>query len=313
MNAHPSGNKLHNTEAHNPASGSCHEHSPLQNLQMLNAQNAKIHLAVERAIPAIDTLVTRTITAMKNGGRLFYIGAGTSGRLGVLDASEMPPTFGTTADLVQGIIAGGDHALRHAGESAEDSIEQGINDIAAITDKDILLGISASGSAVYVRGALQHAKQNGIYTAALCTASDAPLLHEVDCPILVDLIAAGINGEIPAGSTRMFSGTAQKMVLNMISTSVMIGLGKVYAGYMVDVMINNDKLVQRAIKMVMTLTGCNADTAQDTITQIARYTKNPVKPAVIMILEQCDFDAATKLLQQHEQRIDSFMVKHARE
>ncbi len=306
-------NKLHNTEQHNAASLRCHAASPLENLHMLNAQNAKIHIAVENAIPAINILVTRAIAQMKQGGRLFYIGAGTSGRLGVLDASEMPPTYGTDPQWIQGIIAGGDHALRNAAEKAEDSAEIGIADTADLTDKDILLGVSASGSAAYVRGAIRNARERGIFTAALCTAADAPLLQDAECAILADLIAAGINGEIPAGSTRMFSGTAQKMILNMISTSIMIGLGKVYAGYMVDVMINNDKLVQRAIKMVVTLTGCDTEQATRLVTDISKHTKNPVKPAVVMALENCSYDEAQDYLRRHDGRIDTVMQTHGRD
>lgn len=301
-------NKLHNTEKHNAASLRCHAASPLDNLRMLNAQNAKIHLAVEQAIPDIDTLVTRAITRIKQGGRVCYIGAGTSGRLGVLDASEMPPTYGTDPNMIQGIIAGGDNALRNAGEGAEDSAENGIADTAMLTDKDILIGISASGSAAYVRGAVQHAKQRGIYTAAICTAADAPLLQDADCAILAE-----IEAEIPAGSTRMFSGTAQKMILNMISTSIMIGLGKVYAGYMVDVATGNQKLVQRAVNMVVTLTGCDPAQAAELVASITPKTRNPVKPAVVMMLEQCSYDDAQAYLHQHDGRIDTVMHAHGRD
>lgn len=298
-------NKLHKTEAHNPDSLDCHRNTVQQNLFMLNAQNAKIHTAVAQAIPAIDILVTRAIAQIKQGGRLFYIGAGTSGRLGVLDASEMPPTYGTDPQMVQGLIAGGDNALRNAGEGAEDSAENGIHDTAMLTDKDILVGISASGGAAYVRGAIQHAKQRGIFTAAICTAEDAPLLQDADCAIL-----AKIDAEIPAGSTRMFSGTAQKMILNMISTTVMIGLGKVYAGYMVDVAIGNQKLVQRAINMVVTLTGTSFEQAEKTVSDIAQYTRHPVKPAIIMVLENCSYEQAVTLLHNHDNRIDTIMAKH---
>lgn len=311
-NQAPDQNKLHRTETHNPASLNCHTASALENLRMLNEQNAKVHLAVAAALPAINVLVTETIGRLKNGGRLFYIGAGTSGRLGVLDASEMPPTFGTDSGLVQGIIAGGNNALRNPDEIAEDSPKMGIDDTAHITDKDVLVGISASGSAVYVRAALQEARTRGVYTAAICTASDAPLLNDVECPILGDLISAGINGEIPAGSTRMFSGTVQKMILNMITTTTMIGLGKVYAGYMIDVMTNNQKLVQRAEKMLMRLTDCPEDRAQQLIDEVRQETKNPVKPAVVMFLENVSYDEAKHMLGKMDDRIDPVMEKHKR-
>lgn len=301
-------NKLHSTETHNPASLRCHVASVKDNLEMLNAQNAKIHLAVASAIPAIDVLVTTAIEKMKNGGRLFYIGAGTSGRLSVLDASEMPPTYGTDPQLVQGILAGGDHALRNSAESVEDSAETGIADTAHLTENDILVGVSASGGAAYVRGAVQHARQRGIFTAAICTASDAPLLSDAECAIL-----ARIEAEIPAGSTRMFSGTAQKMILNMISTSIMIGLGKVYAGYMVDVKISNQKLVQRAINLVATLSGCTKEQAETCVQEAAKHVQNPVKPAIIMVLENCDYAQAAAYLTQYDGRIDAVMTRHGRD
>jgi len=300
-------NRLYSTERHNDASKNVHVASVRDNLDLLNAQNAKVHLAVEKAIPAIETLITECIARLKNGGRLFYAGAGTSGRLGVLDASEMPPTFGTDGTNVQGIIAGGDYALRNPDEIAEDSVEMGVADTAHITERDVLVGVSASGSAVYVRGALQAARKRGVFTAAICTGADAPLLNDVECKIY-----APTPAEIPAGSTRMFSGTAQKMILNMITTCTMIGLGKVYGGYMVDVMINNDKLRQRAARMIVTLTGCAQERAEALVAEVGEHTKNPVKPAVIMALENVSYEEAVQWLAAHEGRIDAVMKKHGR-
>lgn len=300
-------NKLHATERLNDTAKNVHAASVIENLRVLNAMNARVHLAVEQAIPAIDTLVTIAIEKLKNGGRLVYLGAGTSGRLGVLDASECPPTYSVPADLIQGIIAGGDSALRMAGEGAEDDPQAGIEDTKHLTDKDVLVGISASGSAVYVRDAVKAARARGIYTAAICTASDAPLLGDVDCPIL-----APTEPEIPAGSTRMFSGTAQKLILNMISTTIMIGLGKVYAGYMVDVKTSNIKLRQRAVKMISSLAGCDLAKAEQIVSAIESETQNPVKPGIIMALEGVDYKAAMQVLADNDDRIDAIMRKHAR-
>lgn len=300
-------NKLHATERLNDAAKNVHAASVIDNLRLLNAMNARVHLAVEHAIPAIDTLVTVAIEKIKNGGRLCYLGAGTSGRLGVLDASECPPTYSVSAEMIQGIIAGGDSALRLAGEGAEDNPQAGINDTQHLTDKDVLVGISASGGAVYVRAAVQAARARGVYTAAICTASDAPLLQDAECPIL-----APTEPEIPAGSTRMFSGTAQKLILNMISTSIMIGLGKVYGGYMVDVKTSNIKLRQRAVKMIASLSGCDETRAEQIVASIEAQTENPVKPGVVMALENVSYDDALAILTTHDGCIDAIMQKHQR-
>jgi N-acetylmuramic acid 6-phosphate etherase len=300
-------NKLHATERLNDAAKNVHAASVIENLRTINAQNAKVSDAVEKAIPAIDQLVTIAIERIKNGGRVCYLGAGTSGRLGVLDASECPPTYSVSPDMIQGIIAGGDSALRMAGEGAEDNPQAGIRDTAHLTDKDVLVGISASGSAVYVRDAIIEAKKRGVYTAAICTASDAPLLNDAECAIL-----ASTEPEIPAGSTRMFSGTAQKMILNMISTSIMIGLGKVYAGYMIDVKTSNIKLRQRAVKMIAALAGCEIEKAESIVTAIESKTENPVKPGIVMVLESVEYEAALEILAINNNRIDDLMRKHGR-
>lgn len=300
-------NKLHGTERLNEAARQVHAASVIDNLRVINAENARVALAVEHAIPAIETLVTRAIAAIKNGGRVCYLGAGTSGRLGVLDASECPPTYSVDPGMIHAVIAGGDSALRLAGEGAEDDPQAGIADTAHLTERDILVGISASGSAVYVRAAVQEARRRGIYTAAICTASDAPLLQDADCAIL-----APTEPEIPAGSTRMFSGTAQKMVLNMISTAIMIGLGKVYGGYMVDVKTSNIKLRQRAVKMIASLTGCDLDVAERVVAEIEPHTENPVKPGVVMVLENIGYEGALRILAAQDGRIDAVMAKHGR-
>jgi N-acetylmuramic acid 6-phosphate etherase len=300
-------NKLHATERLNETAKNVHAQSVMENLRMINAQNARVADTVEKALPAIERVVTEAIARIKNGGRVCYLGAGTSGRLGVLDASECPPTYSVAPDLIHGIIAGGDSALREAGEGAEDDPEAGLFDIAHLNEKDVLIGVSASGSSVYVRAAVHAARKRGVFTAAICTASDAPLLKDAECPIL-----APTEPEIPAGSTRMFSGTAQKMILNMISTGIMIGLGKVYAGYMIDVRTSNIKLWQRAVHMIATLSGCTIARAEQITNRIEDRTENPVKAAIVMILENVDYDRALEILQANDSRIDDLMRKHGR-
>ena len=223
--------------------------STLELLTNMNNEDKTVPLAVEKCIPNIDSFVKEALIRMKNGGRLFYIGAGTSGRLGVVDASECPPTFGVSFDLVVGLIAGGDSAIRKAVEFAEDDTTQGWIDLqnANVSSNDILIGIAASGTTPYVLGAIEKANNFGILTAGISCNANSPLSKIVKHPI-----TAIVGPEFVTGSTRMKSGTAQKLILNMISTSLMIGLGKVKGNKMVDMQLSNDKLVDRAIKMVMT-------------------------------------------------------------
>lgn len=213
----------------------------------INNEDKTIPFAVEKAIPQIEILVNEIVPKLQNGGRLFYIGSGTSGRLGIVDASECPPTFGVHDDLVIGIIAGGDKAIRKAVENAEDSTEQGWIDLQAhqITDKDILIGIAASGTTPYVIRALEIANQNGIITGCVTMNLDSPLSKIAQYPIVVI-----VGPEFVTGSSRMKAGTAQKLVLNMISTASMIRLGKVKDNKMVDMQLTNDKLVNRGSKMI---------------------------------------------------------------
>jgi len=223
--------------------------STLELLTNINNEDQTVPLAVEKCIPNIDLFVKEALIRMQNGARLFYIGAGTSGRLGVVDASECPPTFGVSFDLVVGLIAGGDSAIRKAVEFAEDDTKQGWIDLqnANVLPNDILIGIAASGTTPYVLGAIEKANNFGILTAGISCNTNSPLSNLVKHPI-----TAIVGPEFVTGSTRMKSGTAQKLILNMISTSLMIGLGKVKGNKMVDMQLSNDKLVDRAIKMVMT-------------------------------------------------------------
>jgi len=217
-------------------------------LQGINHEDQKVAIAVQKSIPQISAFVIALIEKMKLGGRLFYIGAGTSGRLGILDASECPPTFGVSHDLVVGLIAGGDQAIRKAVEFAEDDMSAGWKDLQSfdISDKDVVVGIAASGNTPYVIGAIQTCNEMGILTAGITCNPGSLLAENTRFPMVVE-----VGPEFVSGSTRMKSGTAQKMVLNMLSTSAMIGLGRVKGNKMVDMKLSNQKLVQRGIRMLM--------------------------------------------------------------
>ncbi|WP_057939100.1 N-acetylmuramic acid 6-phosphate etherase [Algoriphagus resistens] len=228
-------------------------------LYNINKEDKKVPLAVEKVIPKISELVDHIVPRMEKGGRLIYIGAGTSGRLGVLDASECPPTYGVPFDMVLGLIAGGDKAIRKAVENAEDDPDQAWKDILeyGFNDQDTVIGIAASGTTPYVIGGVKTARANGLLTGSITCNPDSPLSKEVAHPI-----EAVVGPEFITGSTRMKSGTAQKLILNMISTTVMIKLGKVKGNKMVDMQLSNAKLVQRGTKMIMEATGLDAEKAK---------------------------------------------------
>jgi N-acetylmuramic acid 6-phosphate etherase len=229
-------------------------------LQNINNEDKTVAFAVEKALPQIEKLATIVTDRMRNGGRLFYIGAGTSGRLGVVDASECPPTFGVPFDWVVGIIAGGDTAIRKAVEFAEDNREQAWRDLQVfdINEKDVVVGIAASGTTPYVIGGLKTANEHNIATGCIVCNAGSPVAAEAQYPVEV------VTGpEFVTGSTRMKAGTAQKLVLNMLSTSVMIQLGRVKGNKMVDMQLSNNKLVHRGTRMVMTETGLPEDEAAE--------------------------------------------------
>ncbi len=235
------------------------EKMPLREiLSCINAEDKTVPFAVEKAMPQIEKLVEAILEKMIKGGRLFYIGAGTSGRLGVLDASECPPTFGVPFDRVLGIIAGGDSAIRKAVENAEDDIIQAWKDLQGfnISEKDVVVGLAASGTTPYVIGGLKAAKEKGIITGCVVCNAGSPVAAEANFPIEVV-----VGPEFLSGSTRMKSGTAQKMVLNMITTAVMIQLGRVKGNKMVDMQLSNHKLINRGIKMIMDQTGKDEEIA----------------------------------------------------
>ncbi len=233
-------------------------------LRNINDEDKTVPFAVNLAIPQIEKLVERIAGNMQNGGRLFYIGAGTSGRLGIVDASECPPTFGVEHGLVIGIIAGGDRAIRYPVEFAEDDREQGWKDLQThgINEKDVVVGIAASGSTPYVIGALEQCRSNKIATGCVTCNANTMLSSVSDFPVEVI-----VGPEFVTGSTRMKSGTAQKLTLNMISTAVMIRLGRVKGNKMVDMQLSNNKLVNRGTNMVMKLTGLNEEEAGQLLKQ----------------------------------------------
>ncbi|WP_294083236.1 N-acetylmuramic acid 6-phosphate etherase [Proteiniphilum sp. UBA5384] len=232
----------------------------LEILTEINREDRKVALAVQKTIPEIEKLVTGIVARMQRGGRLFYIGAGTSGRLGVLDASEIPPTFGMPDTYVIGLIAGGDVALRKPVEAAEDNLEKAWEELTAcdINQNDVLVGIAASGTTPYVIGALRRARKEGILTAAICCNPGSPVAAEAE--IKIEPI---VGPEYVTGSTRMKAGTAQKMVLNMITTSTMIKLGRVKGNRMVNMQLTNQKLVDRGTRMIIDELGLSYEQAKN--------------------------------------------------
>lgn len=228
-------------------------------LECINREDQQVALAVQQALPQIAALVDGIVARMKQGGRVFYIGAGTSGRLGVLDASELPPTFGASPEEVIGIIAGGEQALRNPVEHAEDDAEQGWKDVLAHhpEEMDCVVGIAASGTTPYVIGAVEKAREAGLLTGCITSNPGAPLAEAVECPIVTV-----VGPEFVTGSSRMKSGTAQKMVLNMISTATMIQLGHVVGNRMVDMQLTNHKLVERGVAMIVAQSQLSPDEAR---------------------------------------------------
>ena len=229
-------------------------------LRNINAEDKTVPDAIEKAIPQIELLVNAIVAKMQNGGRLFYMGAGTSGRLGIVDASECPPTFGVPHGMVIGLIAGGDSAIRKAVEFAEDDREQGWIDLQehSVGTEDVVIGIAASGSTPYVVAALEKCNANGITTGCITCNPDSPVALTAKFPVV-----AVVGPEFVTGSTRMKSGTAQKLILNMISTAAMIRLGRVKGNRMVDMQLSNNKLIDRGTKMVMDGTGLGYEEANE--------------------------------------------------
>ncbi len=281
------------TEQRNPNSTHIDSMDALDIVKLINQEDKQVALAVEKCLPQIALAVEKIVTCFQQGGRLIYMGAGTSGRLGVLDASECPPTFGVPAQNVVGIIAGGDVALRNPVEGAEDNIQQGEEDLKAIqfTPKDILVGIAASGRTPYVMGGLSYAKSLGATTVAIASNPQSKMAEVAD--IAIETI---VGPEVLTGSSRMKSGTAQKLVLNMLTTASHILIGKCYENLMVDVQASNEKLKARAIKIVMQATDCTQLQAERAL----RDASNNAKLAILMILTQMDKSSAEQLLQEKQ-------------
>ena len=284
------------TEQRNPNSMHVDSLSALDIVQLMNEEDKQVPLAIEKCLPQIAQAVERIVAAFQQGGRLVYIGAGTSGRLGVLDASECPPTFGVSPEMVKGIIAGGERALRHPIEGAEDSKAQAVVDLQTIqfSSKDVLVGIAASGRTPYVIGALEYAKSLGSVTVSIASNPNSAMANIVD--IAIDTV---VGPEVLTGSSRLKSGTAQKLVLNMLTTASMILMGKCYQNLMVDVQASNEKLKARAIRIVMQATDCDKALAEETLKQADQN----AKLAIMMILSGLDRAQAEALLEKHHGKL----------
>ncbi|MCT8644807.1 N-acetylmuramic acid 6-phosphate etherase [Glaesserella parasuis] len=289
------------TEQHNPNSMQIDTLSAYEIVQIINNEDKQVPLVIEKVLPQIAQAVEKIVEAFQQGGRLVYIGAGTSGRLGVLDASECPPTFGVSPEMVKGIIAGGERALRHPIEGAEDNKEAGKQDLQAVefSQKDVLVRIAASGRTPYVLGALAYAKQLGATTVSIASNPNSAMSQIAD--IVIDTV---VGAEVLTGSSRMKSGTAQKLVLNMLTTASMILIGKCYQNLMVDVQASNQKLVARAIRIVMQATECSREIAETTLV----LAENNAKLAIMMILADLDKDGAEQLLSQQQGKISRYTI-----
>ena len=284
------------TEQRNPNSMHVDSLSALEIVQLMNKEDKQVPLAIEKCLPQIAQAVECIVAAFQQGGRLVYIGAGTSGRLGVLDASECPPTFGVSPEMVKGIIAGGERALRHPIEGAEDSKAQAVFDLQTIhfSSKDVLVGIAASGRTPYVIGSLEYAKSLGSVTVSIASNPNSAMANIVD--IAIDTV---VGAEVLTGSSRLKSGTAQKLVLNMLTTASMILMGKCYQNLMVDVQASNEKLKARAIRIVMQATDCDKTLAEETL----KLAEQNAKLAIMMILSGLDRAQAEALLEKYHGKL----------
>ncbi|USH04801.1 N-acetylmuramic acid 6-phosphate etherase [Grimontia kaedaensis] len=281
------------TESRNAASAEIDKLSTLEMLEVINQEDQKVALAVKDQLPQIAEAVDAITKAFAEGGRLIYMGAGTSGRLGILDASECPPTYGTKPELVVGLIAGGHQAILKAVENAEDNVELGKQDLVDLnlTAKDVVVGIAASGRTPYVLGGMRYAKSVSATVAAIVCNPVCAMADEADIAIL-----PVVGPEIVTGSSRMKAGTAQKLVLNMLTTGAMIRSGKVYGNLMVDVEATNAKLVQRQVNIVVEATGVGTEEAEIALQACGRHCKT----AILMILAGIDAEEAKARLEKHK-------------
>ena len=290
------------TEQRNPNSMQLDSLSAQELVALINREDQQVALAVEKCLPQIASAVEKIVTAFERGGRLVYVGAGTSGRLGVLDASECPPTYGVQPEMVVGLIAGGDHALRHPIEGAEDNVQQGQADLEEIdfSARDVLVGIAASGRTPYVLGALNYAKQLGATTVSIASNPKSKRAEVAD--IAIETV---VGPEVLTGSSRMKSGTAQKLVLNMLTTASMVLIGKCYQNLMVDVQASNEKLKARALKIVMEATECDNETAANVLAKA----NGQVKLAILMQLSGLDALEAQSLLDKSNGKLRQALIK----
>lgn len=291
------------TEKRNAATMELDRMSALEIATVMNREDRNVPLAIEKALPQIAETIEMVEHAFENGGRLFYVGAGTSGRLGVLDASECPPTFGVDGGMVVGLIAGGDRALRLPIEGAEDDMELCVKDLQGreLSGKDVLVGIAASGRTPYVLGGLEYARSLGCRTAAIACNKNSAVGQAADIAIEVE-----VGPEVLTGSTRLKSGTAQKLIVNMITTGAMVRIGKAYQNLMVDVVQSNEKLQVRAENIVIEATGVERAKARETIDAA----DGSVKTAITMILADCDKAGALALLDEAGGRIRDAVQNH---
>lgn len=281
------------TESRNPASTCIDQLSTLNILRVINDEDKKVAIAVEKTLPQIACVVDKVAEAFRQGGRLIYSGAGTSGRLGILDASECPPTYGTKPEQVVGLIAGGHQAILKAVENAEDNRQLGSVDLKALqfNQRDVLVGIAASGRTPYVLGAMEYAKSVGATVACISCNPDSPMVQLADIAI-----TPVVGPEVVTGSSRMKAGTAQKLVLNMITTGAMIRIGKIYGNLMVDVEATNAKLIERQKNIVMAATECNREIAEHALNACDGHCKT----AIVMILSGVSAEEAKVLLAEHQ-------------
>lgn len=281
------------TESRNPASSQIDTLSALEILKVINNEDKKVPFAVEERLPEIAKAVSLIAEAFAQGGRLIYCGAGTSGRLGILDASECPPTYGTPREMVVGLIAGGNTAILQAVENAEDSREMGEQDLRNLNfnARDVLVGIAASGRTPYVLGAMAYARHVGASVVAISCNQDSEMSKAADIAI-----EPMVGPEVVTGSSRMKAGTAQKLILNMLTTGAMIRSGKVYSNLMVDVEATNAKLVQRQVDIVVQATECSAEKAEETLNECNRHCKT----AIMMILSGMSAEEASAILNKNK-------------
>ena len=284
------------TEENNLNSKDIELQDSLEIVRRINEEDKKVAFCVEKELGSISLLIDAILSRYEKETRIIYIGAGTSGRLGILDASECPPTYGVSFEKVQGIIAGGNEAIFKAKENAEDNPELGKQDLINInlTENDVVIGLAASGRTPYVLGAIEYANGIGAITGSITCSKSSDLSKVSQYPIEVP-----VGAEIVTGSTRMKAGTAQKMILNMISTTIMIKLGKVFSGYMVDVKTSNQKLIERAKRIIMKTANCDYEKASVAL----KKARNDVKTAIVMILLNIDKDMAAEKLNQCDENV----------